>query len=313
MAERIQSEIATDMAVDDFEPVDGIGPAVEKRLHSAGILTFAQLASLKPEKLAKLLNGMVGYSPKRIKDEDWSGQARILAEKAGQTLVDEAQGPTNNSLHYASYTVELLLDRENQVRRTRAMHVQSSQEATWAGWDAGRLHDFLVDSGQLQTTSSRESLTVDEAPVSKPAPSPTADLEPSRPALALKGATKIIDTRLVNQSGQSLGAIIPGNQPFEVQLMLDLSQVEVPKGRRLGYDATIYLKKMGINGRDVTGVKAGTLTATKKSAMIDITSQPLTPGDYRLEALVALQPHSQPKQLKNQLVAMTESMLLHVV
>jgi hypothetical protein len=291
--------------------VDGIGPAVEKRLHSAGILTFAQLASLKPEKLAKLLNGMVGYSPKRIKDEDWSGQARILAEKAGQTLVDEAQGPTNNSLHYASYTVELLLDRENQVRRTRAMHVQSSQEATWAGWDAGRLHDFLVDSGQLQTTSSQESLTVDEAPVSKPAPSPTADLEPSRPALALKGATKIIDTRLVNQSGQSLGAIIPGDQPFEVQLLLDLSQVEVPKGERMGYDATIYLKKLGKSDQVVTGGKEGTLTAVK-SAMIDVSSQPVAPGDYRLEALVALRPFSQPKRLKNQLMAMTESMLLHV-
>jgi len=311
MNEKLQSKIASRQAADDFKLVDGIGPAVENRLHAAGILTYSQLAGMKLEILTSLLDGMVGYSPKRIKEQDWSGQARKLSNQTGQSLVDDVQESTNNSLHYASYTVELLLDRDNQVRRTRAMHVQSSQEATWAGWDAGCLRDFLVDSGHLQTTSSQENMTVDKAPVSKPPLSPTADLEASRPALTLKGATKIIETRLVNKSGQSLGALIPGDQPFEVQLLLDLSQVEVPKGERMGYDATIYLKKLGKSDQVVTGGKEGTLTAVK-SAMIDVSSQPVAPGDYRLEALVALRPFSQPKRLKNQLMAMTESMLLHV-
>jgi len=46
--------------------------------------------------------------------------------------------------------------------------------------------------------------------------------------------------------------------------------------------------------------------------VIAVSTQPLTPGDYRLEALVGLYPHSQPKHVKDQLMAMTESTLLHV-
>jgi len=149
MAEKILSEPAASQAVDDFKLVEGIGPAVEKSLHAAGILTYTQLASMKPEKLARLLDGMIGYSPKRIKEQDWSGQARTMANKVGQTFAGENYEGPNNSLHYASYTVELLLDRNNQVRRTRIMHVQTQQETTWAGWNTDRLRGFLVDSGQL--------------------------------------------------------------------------------------------------------------------------------------------------------------------
>jgi hypothetical protein len=307
MADKIKSEISASQAMDDFKLVDGIGPVVEKRLHAAGVLTYTQLAHMKPDAIAKLLNGMVGYSTSRIKEQDWSGQAINLAEKTGPSFLDENLESTNNSLHYTSYTIELLLDGENQVRRTRAVHVQSHQEITWAGWDVARLSSFMVDSGQLQIASAQK-----EAHISKLASSSTSDLEPSPPAPALQGDTKIVETKLMNKAGQPLGALIPGNKPFGIQLILDLSQVEVPKGERLSYDATIYLKKMGINQREVTGEKKGSLESAK-SAVIDISNQPLAPGDYRLEALVALRPKSQPKQLKNQLMAMTESMHLHVV
>ena len=311
MAEIKQSAFETSQALHDFKLVDGIGPAVEKRLHAAGVHTYAQLASLKSENLAKLLEGMVGYSPNRIKEQDWSGQAHVLAGQAEKSIPEEIHEPANNSLHYASYTVELLLDRDNKVRRTRVVHVQSHQEISWAGWNEDRLCSFVADSGQLRIIATEEGAFVEESTISKYAPSPTFDLEPSHSAPTLKGATKIIETRLVNQAGQPLGALIPSNKPFEVQLLLDLSQVEAPKGERLNYDATIYLRKIGNHGRDISGGKEGSL-APAKSAVIDISNRPLAPGDYRLEGLVALRPHSQPKRLKNQLMAMTESMLLHV-
>jgi len=311
MAEKIQPMHAAGQVVDDFKIVEGIGPAVEKRLHAAGIQTYAQLARVKPEKLANILEGMIGYSPKRIVEQDWSDQARVLAEQAEQAIPEESHKPVNNSLHYASYTLELLLDRDNQVRRTRAMHVQTRQESSWAGWDAGRLHGFLVDSGNLQIALPQETAPGMEAQIFEVAPSSSAILDASKPAVALQGLTKIVETRLLSQLGQPLGAMIPCNTPFEVQLMLDLSQVEVPAGERLSYNATIFMKAMGKKVMDVIGEKEDTIPAVR-SAVIDISSQPLAPGDYRLEALVALRPHSQPKSLKNQLMAMTEGMLLHV-
>lgn len=247
MAEKILSEPAASQAVDDFKLVEGIGPAVEKSLHAAGILTYTQLASMKPEKLARLLDGMIGYSPKRIKEQDWSGQARTMANKVGQTFAGENYEGPNNSLHYASYTVELLLDRNNQVRRTRIMHVQTQQETTWAGWNTDRLRGFLVDSGQLQIPSE-----LGEAAKTMPAPARKLNHEASRHSIPLRGSTKIAETQLFNQAGQPLGVLIPSYTPFKVHLVLDLSQVDVPKGERLSYDATIYLRKMGKGGHFVT-------------------------------------------------------------
>ena len=308
MAERIQSEHLAEKAMDDFKQVDGIGPAVEKRLHAAGILTYAQLARLKPEKLARLLDGMIGYSPKRIAEQAWTSQARKLAEQAPPGELHE---PPNNSLHYASYTVELLLDRENQVRRTRLMHVQTRQETTWAGWDADRMGDFLVQSGTLNIGAIQARAVAQAEPAGLAAPSPQPEPLASRPASALRGVTRIAETRLLNQAGQPLGALIPGKTPFLIQLMLDLSQLDYPKNERLSYEATIYMKKMGKSGRELMGEKEGSLPAGK-SAVIEISSQPLEEDDYSLEALVAVRPHSQPKYMKNQILALTESMLVHV-
>ena len=134
----------------------------------------------------------------------------------------------------------------------------------------------------------------------------------TKPVNVLKGATKIVETRLISQTGQPLRALIPRNTPFEVQLLLDLSLVKIPKGERLSYDTIIYMKKLGKSRRDVTGRKEGTLSAAR-SAVIDVDNQPLAPGDYRLEALVALQPHSQPKRLKHQITAFNEGLLLRVI
>lgn len=314
MAERIQPGHAASHIVDDFKLVDGIGPAVEKRLHAAGIQTYIELSRTEPEKLAILLDGMIGYSTKRIEDQDWSGQARVLAEQTEQSIPEEIHEAVNNGLHYASYTLELLIDHDNQVRSTRAMHVQTRQESRWAGWDAERLQSFLVDSGKLQIALSQEAAPTQEEQVpeitASSAETPQTD-ETSKPEMAMQGITKIIETRLKDQSGQPIGILIPGNSPFEVQLMLDLSQVEVPKGEHLSYDAIIYIKKLGKSGKEIAGGKEGTISADK-STIINVSSKPLDPGDYHLEALVTLRPHSQPRSMKNQLAAMTESMPLHV-
>ena len=314
MAERIQPGHAASQVVDDFKLVDGIGPAVEKRLHAAGIQTYEQLARSEPERLAKLLEGMIGYSTKRIEDQDWSGQAQVLAEQAEEPIPEEIHEAVNNGLHYASYTLELLIDHDNQVHSTRAMHVQTRQESRWAGWDTERLQSFLVDSGKLQIALAQEAASTQEKQVSEiiASSSETSQSgETSSPETALQGIPEIVETRLMDQSGQPIGILIPGSTPFEVQLMLDLSQVKIPKGGQLSYDAIIYIKEMGKRGKEVAGRKEGTISADK-STSINVSSQPLNPGGYHLEALVALRQLSEPKSMKNQLTAMIESMPLHV-
>ena len=173
------------------------------------------------------------------------------------------------------------------------------------------MQSFLVDSSELQLTEAKEALPVEDVQVSEVALSPSENIAISRPAEGLRGTTRIVETRLRDQSGQEIGMLIPGNTPFEIQLLLDLSQVQVPEGEQLSYDATIYMKRMGKSGQDIIGGKVGTLSVDMNN-VIDVSSMPLDPGDYQLEAMVSLRPTSQPNNLRYQLAAMTESVPLHV-
>ncbi len=63
---------------DDLKVIKGIGPAIERKLNSAGIQTFAALSQLK----AKDLENILGNQVKRLQDEnDLIAQAKKLARK----------------------------------------------------------------------------------------------------------------------------------------------------------------------------------------------------------------------------------------
>jgi predicted flap endonuclease-1-like 5' DNA nuclease len=51
---------------DDLKLINGIGPAVEKRLHGVGVFTFAQLALLSSADIAAAVVELNGLSAERI-------------------------------------------------------------------------------------------------------------------------------------------------------------------------------------------------------------------------------------------------------
>jgi predicted flap endonuclease-1-like 5' DNA nuclease len=65
-------------AKDDLKVIKGIGPAIERKLNSAGITTFAALARLSKRDLETILGNQVN----RLQDEnDLIAQAKKLAKK----------------------------------------------------------------------------------------------------------------------------------------------------------------------------------------------------------------------------------------
>jgi predicted flap endonuclease-1-like 5' DNA nuclease len=58
--------------VDDFTPLNDIGPAFNQKLHEAGIKTFAALASLSPEEIEE----KTGISAERVERKKWREQAQ---------------------------------------------------------------------------------------------------------------------------------------------------------------------------------------------------------------------------------------------
>lgn len=138
---------------DDFKRVRGIGPVMERRLHSAGIQTFVQLAALSPEKIAALLPGV---STRRIVQLNWIQQARKLIPKGTnrKTRIKKKAVSTIRQ-HYVNFTIEMLLDEKNEARRTRAVHIQSGDRNSWAGWEPQGLIDFLTQHTGVQPQASK--------------------------------------------------------------------------------------------------------------------------------------------------------------
>ena len=62
---------------DDLKKLSGVGPALEKKLHAAGITSFAQIASWTEEDIAKFDEELSFKG--RIEREGWVEQAKALA------------------------------------------------------------------------------------------------------------------------------------------------------------------------------------------------------------------------------------------
>src|SRR5262249_54549724 len=114
-------------APDDLQKITGIGAALAARLTDAGVTTYRELASHTPQRLAALTR----VPTAKIVSQDWAGQARRLAGSA----LTEPEGQQK----YATFHVELLIDADNAVRRTKTRHFQTDTEDSWPGWDDQRI------------------------------------------------------------------------------------------------------------------------------------------------------------------------------
>ncbi|MFQ5563756.1 MAG: 50S ribosomal protein L21 [Parvularculaceae bacterium] len=65
-------------AADDLKQLSGVGPALEKKLHEAGVTTFAQIAAWTKADIAEIDEKFSFQG--RIEREDWVAQARKLAK-----------------------------------------------------------------------------------------------------------------------------------------------------------------------------------------------------------------------------------------
>jgi hypothetical protein len=134
-----RAKVESGQPTDDFKRIHGIGRAVELRLHQAGVRSYAQLAALPDVEISEKAR----IALPKITEQDWRGQA---AELAGQSSAAASETtPSVDNQHYEAFTVEFLLNDENEVRRTRVVHVRSSQEAKWPGWAAKELLDFMTE------------------------------------------------------------------------------------------------------------------------------------------------------------------------
>jgi hypothetical protein len=273
---------ATVTGADDFTLIRGIGPKIATRLHKTGILTFAQLAELSAEEIAAKHSGL---SAKRITKETWTSQARNLVPK--RPPAPEPTSATAGEIqqqHYATFIVELLLDADNSVRRTRVTQVQTETEEAWPVWEDTRLTNFFVRRAGLSFPQPAPAPLLE--PISHPA-KPTVRPPNQKIETGLSGVLRLCDLAIL-----PLGSDVPQNsvragETFNVRVVLDLTEVKRSAEVPFTYTATIWAKKLGVKSRQLVGEGRGTFMPADTascSAKVEITS----PGIYHLEALVAL-------------------------
>jgi hypothetical protein len=320
--------------IDNFQLVRGIGPGIEQRLHSAGIRTFGELAALTPQDIAALVTNVAGLSAERVIKLAWIEQARAFAaeqaannhhsstvaaapipQAASSDHVQELDAAAQRQ-HLETFTVELLLDEENHVRRTSLVHIQEWKKESWAGWDEHRVVRFLVERAELPivtkdvSTLDQPELSPAVATLSEPEVSIVdADPAPLAAAAAQAGSDTfdttarrttpmVAEVRPVGELRLSKLEILPAGanestsfishkRPFEVRLTLDMIHAAEPDPQQFDYRASVYAKSLSSRERHLVGEIHGALRLGATGA-IRLPGATLPLGFYRLEAAVTL-------------------------
>jgi hypothetical protein len=327
-------EAAAERQPDDLKQIRGIGSASEQHLHKAGIRSFVQLAAMTPDRLGT----STGLSVHRIIKGNWIGQARKLGRQQAQSHHVKSARVARDHQHYATFTIELLLNEDNSVRRTRIVHIQGSVDEVWPDWDEARLVSFLASQTGLRAGSldlaPLSALVAPPDQIYNVAPDSSGDepallsesaLSPARAATVSSAEgfpPPAAKTNLSTVSQANTLVTIPceldipqdaiyAGQLFSVRFSMDLNELQRSAHTPLTYTVTVWAKKLGEKSRQIVGDQQGTCISVDKflyTAEAVITSQ----GTYRLEAVATLGQPEKESSPQNCFVAAQRSRLLQV-
>lgn len=150
---------------DNFKAINGVSGIVESCLRRAGILTYAQFASLSPDDIITIVGNASPLSPEKIAKQNWIGQARELALRASSPEApQEAPAESSDDAERSSdeqrdekFVVELLLNHDGDVKRARAKHMRTGELEEWDGWREERLINFFERQAGIHETEVSET------------------------------------------------------------------------------------------------------------------------------------------------------------
>jgi len=318
------------MKGDNFKLITGVGASIESRLHQAGILTYAQFASLSPEDIITILGNLSGLTKEKIDKQKWIGQARELALKFTPEEADsaEAEKPIEEAKsdvtrrRTARFTTDLLIEND-EVVETRVNYLQTGDSEIWDGWNGERFINFFLTSADVRNAEpyseaylpSQVSVETgeDEAAVEEPVSTPAAAdrvgekpkpaKETAKPAKATKAQTETgKPAPLVVELAEHKFEIVPAesnrparvlqhDQAFNVRLLLDLAKTASPQQYPLNYAAIIEARDLRDRSSQILCKENGKIE--RPGETITLKGSNLKPGSYILGATVTF---DQPAQ-----------------
>lgn len=345
---RSQSQTPNQKA-DDFRLINGLPKTAKAKLHAAGILTFDQLAMMSPHEIVAAIedsnSANAETSAERIIRDDWIGQAQKLAESlkvAVETSSDPLPAATNKSEErITSFVLELKLSRNNTVKQTRVMHVESAEkdaEKKWEGWNEVELVSFIAHrAGVVLPAALREAEVAEQTPIavtsieerlrrlhakSEPAAATAAFPELPQPASSLvESAHRPAKSEMkVFVKGMGLpSGLVSSGEPYSLKVLLDPSLITSPDTSELAYTVTIYAKPLadahdsaGKHHSSIIGETQGTIKQPTDHLVFDIQGADLARGAYRLQATASFQSQTPKKAARKHFTTFVEGGLLQV-
>ena len=279
---------------DDLQKITGIGPVLAKRLEEAGITSYRDLATVPAERIAEQLGGASGVSAERITSQDWAGQAQRLAE-------DETANPRDNQ-RYATFHVDLLIDSDGGVRRTKVRHYQTDREDTWAGWDQKQLIAVITDRAGLSAiegTLDRSAAPAGpvEADLLLPTGGPrTLRKQPTRPETAPSRQPSPLPPH-IHVDGPHLTGTGPHrnfrreDQPFQVLVTIRAETAGTARPDDLDITVEVEARPVDSGTQRLLGI-ARKIISVDRPSELELTASPLPPGLHALHAVITLYRHN---------------------
>jgi len=293
-------EAAGEQPSDDLKRIRRISREAERRLHAAGVRTFAVLALKSPDEIAEI----VSLPSDRIMKENWIGQAGRLTEQPLSAGGEQPEVPSGKRFPHETFTIRLSMDDNNLVTHTTVTRVRSNRVESWAGWETERLLEFLSDYVNLSVGEGAAGTVPPPAepepvPVAGDAAPPPGDTQaevpavpepkgqPAPPPPTPAGELRLRELEVVSLASGQSQRLLGEDEPFAVRLLLDPQETVVPGGEPLEFTAVVFAKRFdGGHGR-TAGKGAGMLVGTE-AAVVEVRSDGLPRGLYRLEVTMRL-------------------------
>lgn len=245
-----------------------------------------------------------------------------------RTVSDSEEKDAQTGAHAMNYLVELFLDENNYVSRTRIYHVQSDQEAAWDNWDQDKLLAFFKRRPELRLTTLIQPVKFAQQPETEEVHTEGIKAEPivvtaSSSATIVANGTKADTAKsLIGKPHLRKLEIIPAqsrfpsrsfdhNQAFNVRLYLDLAEMRSCGQESFDYTVAVMAKSLDGERRQEFRKDQGTITVSNNSTL-NLKWPTLPPGIYRISAALTLSPKDTNVALQDELIASLEGGLFEV-
>ena len=162
-----------------FRELSGIGPAIEAKLHDAGVYTWVALSEV-----VSALGNVRGSNGDTLRDLSVQLADRASAAGGGPTP------PLPSGERSEAFIVRMSLAADGVPTRSTATHVRTQTEMPWAGWAPEDVIRFIEDQASIVAVAPAVSAggSVTPAPAFPPAPADT----PSRDHIVVVDVGKVI-------------------------------------------------------------------------------------------------------------------------